>query len=200
MKLNGFKFSNHQNGAALFVSLIILTVLTILSLAGMRSTIMEEKMSANIRDRNTAFQAAEIAMTFAENDALNTWNTVADFDGSNAGLIDITATEPDYYDSATTWDKGVANTISRPLPAASEVAVGSNGTNAVTVAPRYILQHIRTWDPNKSDTFGSSSDYEYGESDTSRQISLLKITSNSTGITPSSSVTLQSYYFRPGLN
>lgn len=200
MRVKNYKFKECQNGAALFVSLVILTVLTILSVAGMRSTIMEEKMSANVRDRNTAFQAAEIAMTFAENDVLNTWNTVADFDGTNAGLTDIAAAEPDYYDSATTWDKSVANTISRALPAASEVAVGSNGTNAITVTPRYILQHIRTWDPNQSDTFSTSSDSEYGQSDTSRNISLLKITANSTGITPSSSVTLQAYYFRPGLN
>ena len=47
-----------QQGAVLAVSLIILLVLTIL---GMRSVSMEEKMASNAMSRNTAFSASESA-------------------------------------------------------------------------------------------------------------------------------------------
>jgi len=53
-------------GAALIVSLILLLVMTLLALSASNSTVMESKISANLTDRNTAFQAAEHALRQAE--------------------------------------------------------------------------------------------------------------------------------------
>ena len=53
---------NKQNGTVLILSMIILLVMTIIGLSSMRSTIMEEKMSQNVRDTNLAFEAAEAAL------------------------------------------------------------------------------------------------------------------------------------------
>ena len=50
---------SRQRGAALFTGLVLLLVLTIVALAASRSTIMQEKMTANIRESNEAFQRAE---------------------------------------------------------------------------------------------------------------------------------------------
>lgn len=55
-----------QQGAALVVSLIILLVLTVLGVASMRSTTLEEKMAGNSRDLSLAFNAAEAALRGAE--------------------------------------------------------------------------------------------------------------------------------------
>jgi type IV pilus assembly protein PilX len=56
-----------QSGAALAVSLIMLIMLAILSTAGIRTSILEEKMSQNLQNSEIAFQAAEVALKGAEN-------------------------------------------------------------------------------------------------------------------------------------
>ncbi|MFY8047586.1 MAG: pilus assembly PilX family protein, partial [Erythrobacter sp.] len=58
--------SRHQKGVALFVVLMLLLVVTILGLSSLRSTVMEERMSANMFDRSLGFQAAESALREAE--------------------------------------------------------------------------------------------------------------------------------------
>lgn len=55
-----------QSGASLIVVLILLVVMTILGLAVMRTTLLEERMSANMYDRSLAFQQAESALREAE--------------------------------------------------------------------------------------------------------------------------------------
>lgn len=55
-----------QSGASLVVVLILLVVMTILGLAVMRTTLLEERMSANMYDRSLAFQQAESALREAE--------------------------------------------------------------------------------------------------------------------------------------
>jgi len=55
-----------QSGVALIVVLILLMVMTLLGLASLRGTLMEERMSANLYDRSLAFQAAESALREAE--------------------------------------------------------------------------------------------------------------------------------------
>lgn len=67
------RYSNkrRQSGSALIIGLTILMVILILGTAGMRTTIMEEKMAGNVRDYNIAFQAAESALKDGEVDVLN---------------------------------------------------------------------------------------------------------------------------------
>lgn len=55
-----------QTGATLIISLILLVVLTLLGLSGMQSTVMQERMSNNVRDKNLSFQAAESAVRGGE--------------------------------------------------------------------------------------------------------------------------------------
>ena len=58
--------SQHQSGAVLAISLIILLLLTIIGLTATQVTGLEEKMAGNLRDRNLAFQAAETALRAGE--------------------------------------------------------------------------------------------------------------------------------------
>lgn len=51
---------------ALITGLIFMVVLTLLAMAAMRTTMLEERMSANARDRDLAFQAAEAALRTGE--------------------------------------------------------------------------------------------------------------------------------------
>lgn len=56
-----------QQGAVLVISLILLLVMTLLGLAAMQITRMEERMAGNLRDTNIAFQGAEAGLRDAEN-------------------------------------------------------------------------------------------------------------------------------------
>lgn len=49
----------HQRGAALYIALILLIVLSLLGIAGVRVASMQERMSAAWRATNVAFQASE---------------------------------------------------------------------------------------------------------------------------------------------
>jgi len=55
-----------QRGVALVVALILLVVITLVGLAAVRGTIMQQKMTANFYDREIAFQATEAALRQAE--------------------------------------------------------------------------------------------------------------------------------------
>lgn len=58
--------SSRQRGAALVVVLILLLVMTLLGLASLRGTLMEERMSASLYDRSLSFQAVEAALREGE--------------------------------------------------------------------------------------------------------------------------------------
>lgn len=57
-----FSTSYHQNGAALVISLVLLVVMTLIGVASMSTSLMQEKMAANAQSSNITFQAAESAI------------------------------------------------------------------------------------------------------------------------------------------
>lgn len=59
-------FAGTQQGAALFVSLVLLLVLTVLAISSMRGTVLQEQMVSAQRDAQVAFEGAEHAMREAE--------------------------------------------------------------------------------------------------------------------------------------
>ena len=63
-KLNGL---GQQKGAALIVSLIVLLVLTLIGVAGMNTSVMQERMAVNSQNSNRAFQAAESTVSALTN-------------------------------------------------------------------------------------------------------------------------------------
>ena len=59
------RFPARQHGISLLVVLILLLVTSVLGIVVLRSTAMQERMSANMRDRSIAFQATEAALRYA---------------------------------------------------------------------------------------------------------------------------------------
>jgi type IV pilus assembly protein PilX len=58
--------SSQQKGAALVVALLMLLVMTVLGIASMGVTRMEERMAGNARDMDLAFQGAEAGLRDSE--------------------------------------------------------------------------------------------------------------------------------------
>lgn len=57
--MNANRIVNRQSGAVLVIGLIVLLVVTLLGVAGMNSSLMQERMAANAQNANRTFQAAE---------------------------------------------------------------------------------------------------------------------------------------------
>lgn len=61
----GPRLGPRPRGAVLITGLLVLTVMTILGLASMRGTILQERMAGNLKEQASAFQAAEAALQAA---------------------------------------------------------------------------------------------------------------------------------------
>lgn len=66
-----------QQGISLLVVLLLLVVMSVLGVAVLRSSALQERMSANLRDRSLATQAVEAALDVARAnlDAATKWRT-----------------------------------------------------------------------------------------------------------------------------
>jgi type IV pilus assembly protein PilX len=111
---------NRQRGVSLLIVLLLLLIMTLLGLAGLRSTIMEEKMSSNQYDRSISFQAAESALREAEAIAA----TKPTFPGGAACDATGLCARPTglaidrWRDTTTTWRNAAASLsdLERALP------------------------------------------------------------------------------------
>ena len=113
-----------QRGVVLVISLLLLLVLTLIGLAATRSTTLEERMTANQRDQDVAFQAAEAALRDGES-ALQS-AAPGQFNNTN-GYYDSSSTVT--YTDQSVWDSSTTNSI----------VYSGTLTPAPSEAPRYYL-------------------------------------------------------------
>ncbi|MBI1424659.1 MAG: hypothetical protein GC149_14530 [Gammaproteobacteria bacterium] len=109
-----------QSGAALVTSLVILLVLTVLGISAMKSSNLQENIVGNLRDHDLAIQAADSALTDAENQlsaatgALPMPNSTGTY-----GVILPRGQFPNIansaYDTSGTWDGANNHTSSTSL-------------------------------------------------------------------------------------
>ena len=93
-----------QQGFSFLVVLILLVVMSILGVAVLRSSAMQERMSANLRDRSLAMQAAEAALRFAQDQVLNATGGI--WDKKIPLPADCTASSICPTGSTATWRAG----------------------------------------------------------------------------------------------
>ena len=100
-----------ERGVALFISLVLLLVLTIVGVSAVQTTTLETRMARNEHDTLLAFQAAESALRDAEAFLLANVASVEDTDAFTpagaAGLWDVADPgDPDPWDLANIWTGG----------------------------------------------------------------------------------------------
>ena len=78
-------YKHAERGVALVVALVLMVVATLIGLAGIRGTSLQERMSANLYDRSLAFQRAEAALRDAERAITANWR-IADLGGVKAAF------------------------------------------------------------------------------------------------------------------
>lgn len=96
-----------QRGIALVVSLLLLLAITLVAVSSMQSSVLQERMSANLYDKQLSYQQVEAALAEAET-LLTVNDPVALIDG--AGIYDLpVAGEPDRWnDSGVIWLQATA--------------------------------------------------------------------------------------------
>ncbi|MDH5835548.1 pilus assembly PilX family protein [Luteimonas kalidii] len=95
------KGARAERGISLVIVLILLVAVSVLGIAVLRSSAMQERMSANLRDRNLAVQSTEAALRFAQDQVLAgaAWDTnVPDGDSCSEDGICPTGSAPSWQD------------------------------------------------------------------------------------------------------
>jgi type IV pilus assembly protein PilX len=102
---NPTRHFRRQRGAILVTSLLLLLILTVLGVAMMKMTNMQERMAGNTRDLNLALQGAEAALRDGEGrvDGLTDFPTLSQIAGCvwcDRGVLPIELDDPSVFD----WD------------------------------------------------------------------------------------------------
>lgn len=172
---------NRNRGVALFISLVLLLVLTIIGVSAVQTTTLETRMARNEHDVLLAFQAAESALRDAEA-FLETVVTTAIFtDGGNNGLWTIAELgDPDRWEDASVWQGGTS--VVAPTPAGAVVAE----------QPRYMIEHIASV-LREENAFQITDPYAASAAD---RIEIFRVTARGVGGSPNARVMLQTTYGR----
>ncbi len=117
-----------QQGVVLVISLIMLLLMTIVGVTSMQTTILQEKMAGNLRDKHIAFNSAEAALQQGEADL--TAASLPTF-GSTTGLYSATGTSAELWKTIN-WDA----TDSKIYPGS-----GMMLTSGLPL-PRYIIEEL----------------------------------------------------------
>ncbi len=177
-----------QRGVALVMALVFLLLLTLIGVAALNTTSLEEKMAGNVKDRNLAFQAAESGLILAENWIYAQIGKPV-FPNNSSGLYvpSITTTpnwDPDLTTKIDPWRGN--NVVTYPnTPGAS----GSGTLGKINTQPKYMIEDMGEI-PESGGSLVQTSSYK------SKGPTVVRITARGTGGTDDAVVMVQSTYSR----
>lgn len=173
---------SRNTGVALFISLVLLLVLTILGVSVVQTTSLEIRMARNEHDTVLAFQAAESALRDAEV-VIEATTSIVDFvDTGVNGLWTVAGlNEGNRWEDAAIWGDG----RSRAAPTAVAAVAGQ-------VAPRFIVEHVASVIREEN---AYQMDDPYGGSSADR-VEVFRVTALGFGGSPNARVMLQTTYGR----
>lgn len=124
-----------QQGVVLVVALILLLILTLLGLASVQSTSLQEKMAGNQRQQQLAFEAAEAALRQGEL-SLAGLATLPPFDGSTLGYYaNSTDSSGNTLAAGTDWSTW---NWTKAIPYSGNLSIGGGSSSK---ASYYIEQY-----------------------------------------------------------
>jgi len=179
-----YSFIIKQQGAALAVSLIMLLVLTLLGIAGMQSTIMEEKMAGNMRDKAIAFQASESGLINGERHSQGSLSLISPFLANcTGGLCLPSSTAIPVWNDTTkvNWATSTNTFVYGGIVAATNLGL-------VSAQPQYIVELL----PEPPKTSGQS--LGLGKGTPLSTVEVFRVTSRGIGGSTNAPVMVQSVY------
>lgn len=125
-----------QQGVTLIVSLIFMIVLTLFVTAGVRSTLMQERMSGYSWEQNMAFQAAEFATRMGEDYIATISPPPTSMSSTCLEGKCSRGNMPDWSSSATWSAANSTKYVTVPLSGS-----WANIDPALAESPKYIVEH-----------------------------------------------------------
>lgn len=165
---------NSNQGAVLFISLILLFLLSIITLSALETTLLSDKIVQRYQENQTTFEAAQAAQVEAQ--AWIEQLTVDDLSDPPPGLY-LTGTLPDIL-LPSTWQ----GTLTKIL----------NLGAFPGMTPRYLVEIVQTLDNNSL----SKNVYTYGQGPESGQVTVFRIVTRATGPGGKGEALMQSFYAR----
>lgn len=160
-----------QSGAALVISLIMLTILTILGVASMQEGTMQERMAGNARNSILALQAAEAALRDGEDYVAST-EVPGPFDGTEGLYPPAGAANDPIWEQIDWTDNNAVRTVT---------------VQGVSENPRYIIERL------SGISFGG---VHLAGDEPLPAGAVYRVTALGTGMTGEASVMIQSTYRR----
>lgn len=167
-----------QKGIALFISLVLLLVLTIIGVSSVQSTSLEERMARNAHDSVLAFQSAELALRQAE--AWMLANTPVTTDFTTGGANGLWTAAPfgvnPRWQTNNVWSAGASVQVPQTL-------------DNVESQPRYLIEFLATVDLT-ADQFVVGEGYPV----LNETINIFRVTARGVGGSDTAEVLLQSSF------
>ncbi|MDA0791281.1 MAG: PilX N-terminal domain-containing pilus assembly protein [Proteobacteria bacterium] len=185
------KTHSPQRGIALFLTLTILLLLTIIGVSSVQTTSMQERMARNFRDVNMAFQGAEAAVREAEDfielsPSFTTFPEVGEACQSHVSLDGnglCNSEDGTMHWKSTDWSDGSSDYIQATTTAAQLGAAAG---------PRYVIEYVAKV-TIEQDTLNIGN---VGEGGSSGRAYIYRITARGTGGTNQSHAMIQGLYGR----
>jgi len=167
---------DNQRGWVLVVGLVILVMLTILSMALMKTARLEEKMAGATRDMNLSFQAAETALRGAEN-----------FIESQTEESIFITTANEFYSQEDDEPDDLFTEVWDDENSKAMFADEDEALQGVTLSPRYMIKKLKKIGESNLTITG------YGDDDAPRP-TVFRVTVRGTGGTNDRATLLRSHY------
>ncbi|GAB2526040.1 pilus assembly PilX family protein [Microbulbifer agarilyticus] len=177
-KVTSFNAMHGQRGMTLIVGLIMVLLMTLVGMAAIRGSGMQELMAGNMRDRNLAFQSAEAGLRAGEE--VLTGATIPVFDGTTAGLVQAMdgSSSTGYWDTYG-WDAGSVRS--------------SEGVQLVASQPQYVIEEVTSTITTNAADGGA---VDFASTLKTEDTVYYRVTSRAEGGTADAVVILQSTYKR----
>jgi type IV pilus assembly protein PilX len=166
----GEPMKSSQRGVALVVAMILLILITLVGLAAVRGTIMQQRMAANLYDRQVAFQSAEAAIREAS--ALIPTQPTLIWHNCQAGGVTCL---PNPFNDPTLAASNI-NTV------ATGTATGAYTASATASSqPQYVVENMGNWVDQSSNTGSgqTANCRNYGAQGCSSSVVFYRITARS---------------------
>jgi type IV pilus assembly protein PilX len=189
--------TQHQSGVVLAISLIMLLALTLIGITSSSVTGLEEKMAANSKDKNLAFQAAEAALRSVEN-SLTTKKPTFDYSAvytaqGQGGLYTLVNNDGSLKygsDGVTAWQPFYNNVKWNDT---NKVATYSIKLNSLSLQPVTIIEEISSV-PSGSIISGGSDEGGTSTPVTTGETVMFRITAHGWGSNNKAIATVQSIF------
>jgi type IV pilus assembly protein PilX len=169
-----------NTGVALFISLVLLLLLTIIAVSSVQTTTLEVRMARNDHDTLLAFQATETALRDAEV-FLETVTSTASFSAAGTdGLWTIAD-----FGATSRWE--IAGVWGGALSVVAPTVVAG-----VSAQPRFIIEHAASV-LREENAYQLEDPYAVSAAD---RIEMFRVTARGVGGSPNAVVLLQSTYGR----